>query len=459
MGRSLERWFAYLTAPVDAASVAVFRIVFGSMVAWDAVRYLQAGWVAEYYIDPPVHFTYYGFDFVRPWPGWGMYAHFSALGLVALLAALGLFYRAASVLLFLAYGYVFLLEESVYMNHHYLMALLAFLLMWMPVERAFSLDRWRRPDRPASVPFWCVLVLRFQLFVVYFYGAIAKLNPDWLAGEPMYSLIVNHDPEVPDVAYHLPPALLAYFIAYAGIVIDTVVPILLVVPRTVPYGFAIAAVFHLLNEIFLRIGVFSYLMTGAVTIFFAPDWPRRFLGRLTEKVGEPGPPAGLPRRRGSAAFLVALHLYALAQLLIPLRHLLYPGYVSWTEEGHRFAWHMKLRRKNSTMVITVTDPVTGHRWTVDPRQDLNVRQLRKLHTFPDILLQYAHHLRDRLRVDGIADPIITVDWQCSLNGAPARRLVDPNVNLATVERSIWPAPWILRDGQEPERPETARAGE
>lgn len=456
MARLVNRWFDYLTAPVDAASLAVFRIVFGSMVAWDAVRYLQAGWVTEYYVEPSVHFTYYGFDFVHPWPGSGMYVHFWLLGAVALLAALGLFYRTTSVLLFLAYAYVFLLEESVYMNHHYLMVLLAFLLMCMPAERAFSLDRLWKPAQPASVPFWCLAVLRFQLFIVYFYGAIAKLNPDWLAGEPMYSLIVNRSPEVPDIAYHLPAALIAYFIAYAGILIDAIVPILLVVPRTVPFGFAIATVFHLLNEIFLHIGVFSYLMTGAITIFFSPDWPRRLWRRVTGKAEDAASPAELRRRPANAAFLVALHLYVLGQILFPLRHFLYPGYVSWTEEGHRFAWQMKLRKKESTMIITVTDPTTGRRWTVDPRHDLNPRQLRKLHTFPDILVQYAHYVRDRLRAEGIADPIITVDWQCSLNGAPPRRLVDPNVNFAAVERSLWPAPWILRDGQEPEAPETAQ---
>jgi vitamin K-dependent gamma-carboxylase len=119
---------------------------------------------------------------------------------------------------------------------------------------------------------------------------------------------------------------------------------------------------------------------------------------------------------------------------------------------------MKLRKKESSMIITVTDPATGRQWTVDPRRDLNPRQVRKLHTFPDILVQYAHYVRDRLRAEGIADPIITVDWQCSLNGAPPRRLVDPKVNFAAVERSIWPAPWILRDGHEREGPETVRAG-
>ena len=89
-------------------------------------------------------------------------------------------------------------------------SLLALLLSVMPAERAFSLDRMRHPSMPAIVPRWNVLLLRVQLFIVYFYGAIAKLNPDWLRGEPMYSEIVRHAPDVPPIAYHLPPALLAY---------------------------------------------------------------------------------------------------------------------------------------------------------------------------------------------------------------------------------------------------------
>jgi Vitamin K-dependent gamma-carboxylase, lumenal domain/HTTM domain len=260
----------------------------------------------------------------------------------------------------------------------------------------------------------------------------------------MYSEIVRHAPDVPAVAYHFPPALLAFGIAYGGILVDSSVPILLSLRRTRRFGFAVAVVFHLLNDVFLRIGVFSYLMIGAITIFFDPDWPRQLWRRWR---GDAAParaaPAQTPTVHG--AVLAALALYVLVQLLVPLRHLLYPGRVAWTEDGHRFSWHMKLRRKSGKMTITVTDPQSGRRWVIDPAQDLGYRQLLKLHTFPDILLQYVHYKRDELRAQGIHDPIITVDWQCSLNGAPRRPLVDPTVNLATQPLSIWPAPWVIRD--------------
>jgi hypothetical protein len=348
------------------------------------------------------------------------------------------------------------------MNHYYLISLLCFLLIWMQPHREFSLDRLRHPEWPRTVPRWNVLLLRVQLFIVYFYGAIAKLNPDWLAGEPMYSEIVRGGPDVPAIAAHFPPALLAYGIAYGGILFDASVPILLCFRRTRLVGFAMATVFHLLNDLFLRIGVFSYLMTGAVTIFFDPDWPRRLWQRwrgVRDVLPAPiaAPRVSLPPRR--VVGLALIHLYVLAQLLVPLRHWLYPGSVSWTEEGHRFSWHMKLRKKAGTMVITATDPATGRQWTIDPADDLRDRQLRKLYTFPDMLLQYVHYKRDELQAQGVRDPIITVDWRCELNGAPPSPLVDPTVNLAAVESSIWPATWLIRQrgATPPNEPTEGRA--
>jgi hypothetical protein len=104
---------------------------------------------------------------------------------------------------------------------------------------------------------------------------------------------------------------------------------------------------------------------------------------------------------------------------------------------------MKLRAKSGRMTITGYLPTTDTRFTIDPAEDLGVRQLRKLHTFPDIVLQYVRFKHDEISATG-ADPVITVDWLCSLNGKPPRRLIDPTVDLAKQEPSLLPAPWILR---------------
>jgi len=434
-------WLEYLNRPVDAASLGVFRIVFGAMIAWDAYRYLQHGWVEEYFVRPSLHFTYLYFDFVRPLPPPWIYAHFWFIAAMGILVALGLFYRAAIVALAVGYTYFFLLEQSVYMNHYYLILLLCWLLSLMPADRAYSLDRWRGATVAATVPQWCVLLLRLQLFIVYFYGAIAKVNPDWLRGEPMYSELAKRGEDVPPIAYNFPPALLAYVIAYSGLLVDAAIPVLLSIRRLRWVGYAVAFAFHALNAIFLHIGIFSYLMIGAITIFFEPDWPRRAARYFGRTAGA----APLVRQEGRTGILVLafLHVYVAFQLLFPFRHLLFPGDVSWSEEGHRFAWHMKLRKKDSNISILATDPSTGRRWAIDPRKELRPRQLAKLATFPDIMLQYVHHTRDRLKRDGVADPEIRVEWKASLNGGPVGLLLDPSVDLAKVERSWRPSPWIL----------------
>src|SRR5688572_28214866 len=90
----------YVFAPVDIASLVVFRILFGAIMLVEVARYYGMGWVNSYYIAPKFHFTYFDFDWVRPWPGVGMYIHFAVMGLAALGVMLGCWYRFSAVLLF-----------------------------------------------------------------------------------------------------------------------------------------------------------------------------------------------------------------------------------------------------------------------------------------------------------------------------------------------------------------------
>src|SRR5688572_15651049 len=166
-----------LLAPVDAASLAVFRIAFGGLLLWEVWKYVANGWIARYYVDPAFHFTYDGFEWVQPWPGPWMHVHFVILGVLAACIALGACYRLATSLFFLGFSYVFLLEQSRYLNHLYLVCLLGFLLIIVPAHRALSFDAWLRPGSGSGiVPAWALWVLRFQVAVPYVYGGIAKLN-------------------------------------------------------------------------------------------------------------------------------------------------------------------------------------------------------------------------------------------------------------------------------------------
>src|SRR3954451_5770063 len=183
----LSRLCVALFEPVDISFLVFFRVLFGGIMLWETYRYFTHGWISRYYVEPAVTFTYYGFSWVKPWPGRGMYIHFFVLGLAAACVMVGFLYRIAAPVLFLAFTYSFLLDQTRYLNHFYLVCLISFLMCFLPSERAFSIDALlRRKIRSDVVPAWTLWLLRVQVGIPYFYGGIAKLNGDWIhGGEPM----------------------------------------------------------------------------------------------------------------------------------------------------------------------------------------------------------------------------------------------------------------------------------
>ena len=150
-----QRFVDPLFEQVDASSLAFFRVAFGLIMLVECWRFWSKGWIERYYIEPEFFFKYYGFEWVEPWPGSGMLWHFALLALLSLLVTLGLFYRCAAILLFFAFSYVFLLDQARYLNHFYLVMLIAVNLMLVPANR-FALDAalWPRPaqrHRPGLV--------------------------------------------------------------------------------------------------------------------------------------------------------------------------------------------------------------------------------------------------------------------------------------------------------------------
>lgn len=114
-----------------------------------------------------------------------MYVHFLVLGILTVFILLGLWYRVSSLLFFLGFTYVFLIDRTNYLNHFYLLAWVSFLMVFVPVHRAASLDVVRRPEwRAATVPAWTLWLLRGVVALPYFFGGVAKINGDWLRGDP-----------------------------------------------------------------------------------------------------------------------------------------------------------------------------------------------------------------------------------------------------------------------------------
>ena len=138
-----------------------------------------------------------------------------------------------------------------------------------------------------------------------------------------------------------------------------------------------------------------------------------------------------------------LGIHFALQCFLPLRHFLYPGNVSWTEEGHNFAWHMKLRDKQGVAKFTVIEKATGEEWEVDLFEYLTTIQRARVATRPEMAMEFARYIADEIVTTGSESVEVRVWSLVSLNGRKPRLLLDPEVNLAEERITIAPYRWIL----------------
>lgn len=475
--RLAQRWarlVAWLFSTESAASLAIFRMLWGGLMAWESWRYYIHGWTYRYYVEPTFLFKYPGFEWVEALPSGGI--AFVALTLVVsgVFISVGLFYRLASAVFFLAHTYEFLLGAANYLNHAYLISLLAGLMILVPAHRTLSLDALIRPKIASSVvPVWPRALILVQLGIVYVYGAVAKFNVDWMvyhqpirrwmkgsadrvAKTPwirqvdslLQSVFPDGVPLTERLHDFVASEAFTVFIAYGGVCFDLLIAPALAWKKTRPVAVVAAVGFHLSNMHLFSIGVFPWLMLAATTLFLRPDWvfglPK--LGVMAQRgvtwMSSRGPGTrALPKRAGVWASLWVAYLAV--QVLVPLRHHLYPGDVAWNEEGHVCSWRMKLRSKRGTVKFRVVDVVSGEEWIVDPSTELTKRQARKIRGKPELIRQYANHLVERYRKDEGRDVNVYVDAMTALNYRKVQRFIDPQAELGH-EPVRWGAyPWVL----------------
>ncbi len=450
--RSAGRLSPWLDRPVSPTPLAFFRVGFGLLMLGAAVRFLAKGWVETQYIQPEFHFTYYLFQWVPALPGQWMYLVFAIQIASAAMIALGWHYRAATIGFFLSFSYVELIDQSTYLNHYYFVSLVAFLLILLPLHHWHSVDA-RRAGRTGAgqAPRWIPLVLQAQIGIVYFFAGLAKLNLDWLLQAQPLSIWLAARSGFPVLGPLFDQSWFAYMMSWAGAAFDLTIPFLLFWRRTRPWAYLCVIGFHLMTAALFPIGVFPWVMIVTTLIFFDAadyEWVGERLKRLIpvrpQVRSEPGLAPGRvgASPRVSWAPRVLLAAFFIIQLLMPLRHLAYPGAVLWTEEGYRFSWRVMLVEKTGTVFFGVTDPATGRSWEAFPTDYLTAQQQRQLAFQPDMILGFAHYLRDTLRSEGIQNPEIRAQAYVSLNGRRARLLVDPEVDLARVPRSLTPKRWI-----------------
>lgn len=430
----------------DAAALVVFRVFLGLLVSVSALRFLLNGWVDRFFVKPSYFFKYWGFEWVQVLSPEGMHLAFITLVVLGIMVSLGLLYRLSCLVTFALFTYVELIDVTNYLNHYYLVTVLMLLATALPLHRCGSLDAWlkarrRGEEAPALLlPAWVTWLLRFQVGVVWFYAGVAKMNADWLVhGQPM-GIWMSSRTDTPLIGALLAEPSMAIFMSWAGCFYDTFIAGFLLGRRTRPWAMATVVIFHSAVGYLFNIGLFPVIMIACATLFLDPDWPRRLIPGSNSPVSAPRRLHLTPIQRGGA---ILAGVFVAIQVLLPARAALYPGPVSWHEQGMRWSWRVMTREKAGSITYRVTLPENTRERLVSPRRYLTAYQEREMSGQPDLILQLAHHIAEDFKARGLGDVEVRVDAPVSLNGRPPSLLIDPEVDLCTIEPGLGRANWIL----------------
>lgn len=424
----IKQVLAIFNKSTSIVPLVIYRIVFGILMCFSQIRFLWKGWVEDCYISPKMHFTYQYFDWIKPADATTMYIIVVASAVFAFFISIGLLYRVSAILFFLSFTYLELIEKSWYLNHYYFASLVAFLLIWIPAHRNYSVDALlQKKIRLSRVPSWTIDILKIQIAVVYIFGGIAKLKSDWLLdGQPL-KIWLKARTDIPVLGPLFSYDTTAYFFSWSGMLYDLSIPFLLWNKQSRPWAYVLVVVFHVLTYILFNIGMFPWLMIAGSLIFITnSEWKT-----ISKKIGVP-----LKKwettTKGYVTHKMAIPLllfFITFQFLFPLRHYILTDNVLWTENGLRFAWHVMIMEKNGFTEFTIIDKDTNKKFTVYPSDHLTSIQEKQMSFQPDMIWQFAQYLKEEYHKKEYNNISIFVTSKVSLNGRPSRLFIDPKINL------------------------------
>jgi hypothetical protein len=438
---------------VPASTLALYRILFGGLMFFSTSRFLFNGWVHDFYIQPQFHFSYLGFDWI-PYPTpLTLYVIFAGMLISCLGIMLGLFYRLSAITFFILFTYVELLDKTTYLNHYYFVSLVAFILIFLPANHYFSLDtKFGFAKESDKIPNWSIAILKFQMGVVYVFAGIAKLEADWLIdAQPLkYWLHTAHHWTF--FGELLKQDWVAYFFSWFGCVYDLLIVFFLLNSRTRNIAYLFVIVFHFTTWMFFPIGVFPWVMMVGTTIFLSVSFHEKVISFLSfgkNKTFVSAHSNSNLTRKKAVNLLFAVYIFI--QIIVPFRYLLYPGNLFWTEQGFRFSWRVMLMEKTGYAEFYILDPVNKNEWKINNRDHLTSTQEKMMSTQPDMILQYAHHLKNTYSDTTIRfgseelnfkNPEVHAEIYVTLNGRPSQLYVHKKHNLAAIENNLSNRYWL-----------------
>lgn len=444
MWTEISRFINGLNKPIPATSLAIFRFLFGLLMALSMLRFVSNGWVQSMYIDPSFHFSYYGLDWVKP-IGIYTYAIFAICFISSVTVALGYRYRWSCLVFTLSFLYIEGMDKTTYLNHYYFISVMGLLLLLLPAQRAYSIDALRGRVSSNHIPLWSLRAPQLLVCLVYFYAGLSKLNSDWLIHAQPLATWLPGKTDVPIIGVFFETSWVHYLFSWGGAIYDLSIPFLLIFSRTRSVAFLLVIGFHVLTRILFPIGMFPYIMIVGAMLFFPSSSYDRLLNRFEVLYGRHSKSPFLKPsnyRLKLSKYIVGVILCL--QILLPWRYLCYPGELFWTEQGFRFSWRVMLMEKQGYTVFRIIDTKTNKSWIAQNSKFLTPFQEKQMSFQPDMILEYAYFLEKYYcSKEGFSDLEVYADSFVALNGRPSQRFIDPTIDLTTLTKNDYRIKWLL----------------
>ena len=416
-----------------AEKLAFFRMLCGALFFVAALRYFLYGWAERFYIEPATLFTLYPLQWLPRPPAAGIYALFVG----QMLAAVGIFagyrYRIACLVWLFCFAYVECLDFTHYLNHHYLFFLLGLLLLFTPAHVCFSADAAAgRCPTYSHIDAKYLHLIYFQIICVYFFAALAKMQPDWLVQhQPLRTWLARHS-GLPLVGSLLAQPTTAALMSWGGMLYDLCVGFLLLLPRTRLLAYAAVVGFHLLTYFLFNIGIFPLAMIALALVFFDIGKKRILTLSKLKLFSTFAPQTPIESRAvdmPTYAKLTAI-IYIILQIALPLRSHILGKSVLWDEVGFRFSWRVMLIEKWGEVQFSIRDTCSGAQSWAESGEDLTEKQIYMMQTQADFIHHHAHYLAEKYqRLHGYQCVEVRAFARCALNGRRSQWFIDSSANL------------------------------
>jgi len=260
---------------IDNSALIVFRIIFGLLIFLESVGAIFTGWVKQALVEPEFTFSFIGFEWLQPLPGYWMYLYYMIMGIFGFCVMIGYKYRFNIIAFTVFWTATYLMQKASYNNHYYLLILLSIIMIFQPANRYLSVDAKNSPSIiKYYMPQWCSYVFILQMAIVYTYGAVAKIYPDWL-DTTVIEIFMQNKQHYYVIGDFIQQKWVHYFIAYSGIVFDLLVVPLLLWRPTRKFALFASIFFHLFNSIVFQVGIFPYLSLWALFYYWIYPKPCR----------------------------------------------------------------------------------------------------------------------------------------------------------------------------------------